>query len=74
MAVLCGGCTLVSWFMSLDVAFGQPSAANAVTVPLMLLIPAIIGGLPAAGGAVLVWAGWRIVHPRSPKNIDQTFS
>jgi hypothetical protein len=43
---------------------------------LILLVPAIVGGLPAAAGGALAWAGWRIVHPRRPPRapIDETFS
>jgi threonine/homoserine/homoserine lactone efflux protein len=39
---------------------------------LMALMVAIIGGLPTAGGVVLVWVGWRIVHPKTPPRPDVT--
>ena len=34
----------------------------------------LIGGVPAAGGAVLIWAGWRTLHPlRTPRTTAKTF-
>jgi hypothetical protein len=40
----------------------------------MFFLTLVIGGLPAAGGAVLVWAGWRTLHPiKTPRTVAKTF-
>lgn len=63
MVLLCGGCTLVGWGIAI---FGLVQSPNAQTLGAMagvVLMTTIIGGLPAAGGAVLVWAGLRTLRP-----------
>jgi hypothetical protein len=76
MALLCGGCTLMLWGASIVAALSQRGASSVAILPLILLVPAIVGGLPAAAGGALAWAGWRIVHPQRPPRapIDETFS
>jgi hypothetical protein len=63
MVLLCGGCTLVFWGIGLYALIETPNAGGFAQMGLMMAITGLIGGLPAAGGAVLVWAGWRALHP-----------
>lgn len=56
MAALCGGCTLTIWVTGL--ADGSP-ASQGVLPAVAFLGPLLFGGLPALGGALLAWAGWR---------------
>jgi hypothetical protein len=71
MALLCGACTLTFWGVSFFGAIGgQPDALGAMAG--LFVMVAIIGGLPTVGGVVLVWAGWRIVHPKTPPRPDVT--
>jgi small neutral amino acid transporter SnatA (MarC family) len=75
MVLLCGGCTLVIWGISLYALIQTPNAGGFGQMGLLVLMSSMIGGLPAAGGGVLVWAGWRALHPlRQPgKQVESTF-
>jgi hypothetical protein len=74
LAVLCGGCTLIFWGVGL-VGLTQTPGSDAVGALIgLFLITGLIGGVPAAGGAVLVWAGWRVLHPlKTPRTVAKTF-
>lgn len=74
LVLLCGGCTLVMWGVGIA-ALGENSSANAVGSVISLFITALLlGGLPTAGGAVLIWAGWRVLRPvRKPRDAAKTF-
>ena len=62
MALLCGGCTLVMIGVAAFSSGTSPPAAIVGSAMVVLLF----GGLPTLAGAVLVWAGWRIVRPLKP--------
>jgi hypothetical protein len=74
MVLLCGGCTLTFWGVGL-VALVQDHSGSAWGALVGLFFTSLlIGGLPAAGGAILVWAGWRALHPlRTPRDAAKTF-
>lgn len=55
IAALCGGCGMV---------FAVGYLANGgASDPAVLIVPGLMGGLPAAGGVFLLRAGWRRLHP-----------
>jgi len=72
LVVLCGGCTLIFWGVGIAGAMQEPSGWGAMVG--LFFMTALIGGVPAAGGAVLIWAGWRALHPlRTPRTVAKTF-
>jgi hypothetical protein len=75
MVLLCGGCTLVFWGVGVWTLIESPSAGGLGAMGLLFLMTGILGGLPAAGGGVLIWAGWRAVRPLQErgKNVGATF-
>ena len=74
LVVLCGGCTLVLWGVGVQGVAQQPGAAAVGALVGMFMLTGLIGGLPTAGGAILIWAGWRILRPlRTPKDAAKTF-
>ena len=75
LVLLCGGCTLTMWGVGLFGLAETSHDASAVgAVVGLFLMTLLIGGLPAVGGAILVWAGWRVLHPlRTPKDAARTF-
>jgi hypothetical protein len=71
--VLCGGCTLTLWIAGLFSLPGAGGGALGAAIS-MFVLTLVIGGLPAAGGAVLVWAGWRTLHPlKTPRTVAKSF-
>jgi hypothetical protein len=74
LVLLCGGCTLTFWGVGF-VGLAQDHSSNAVGALVgLLLFTGLIGGLPTAGGAILIWAGWRALHPlKTPKTVAKTF-
>ena len=68
MALLCGGCTAIFWITAL-------SSGDLSSAASMLVLSALLGGVPALGGVGLIIAGWVILHPRRrpPPAIDETF-
>jgi hypothetical protein len=69
MVVLCGGCTLTLWVVTIlgaSQTHGAPGSAAALVASGVAVV-AVIGGVPAACGGLLVWAGWRILRPRKPR-------
>lgn len=74
LVVFCGGCTLVLWGVGIDSAGHQPAASALGSLVGMFLLTGLVGGVPTAGGALLVWAGWRTLRPtRTPKDAAKTF-
>ena len=74
LVVLCGGCTLTMWGVGVVGLMEQPSAAAWGAVIGEFFFVLLIGGVPTAGGAILIWAGWRVLHPvRTPKDAAKTF-
>ena len=74
LAVLCGGCTLIFWGVGIVALLQQPSAAAWGAVIGTVVMTGLIGGVPAAGGALLVWAGWRTLHPlKTPRGVAKDF-
>lgn len=72
LVLLCGGCTLVMWGVGVVGLTQSPSAWGSLVG--LFFVTLLIGGLPAAGGAVLVWAGWRTLHLiRTPRATAKTF-
>ena len=64
---LCGGCTGFFWIAALwDMAFGSTSSRNSGLDVVFLVIPAVLGGVPTVGGALMLWIGWRRRTPRPP--------
>jgi hypothetical protein len=69
MVVFCGGCALLFGAMFIADTGGGPG-----NVAQALLLPLILGGIPALAGAVLVWVGWRLVRPpKRPTSVAKTF-
>ncbi|HVM99557.1 MAG TPA: hypothetical protein VMT68_05015 [Caulobacteraceae bacterium] len=64
MVLLCGGCTLTLLAVSVwqTLSSSEPTTATEIISGLMLF--GLVGGLPTAAGAVLAWAGWRMVRAR----------
>jgi hypothetical protein len=75
MVLLCGGCTLIMWGVGVFAMIDQPGAEAASAAAGMFTMSAVIGGVPTAAGAVLVWAGYRILRPKgsSAKATAKTF-
>ncbi len=74
LVVLCGGCTLTFWGVGVVGLMENHSAAAWGAVIGLFLVTLLIGGLPTAGGAILVWAGWRSLHPlKTPRTVAKTF-
>jgi len=74
LAVLCGGCTLIFWGVGLVSLIQESSAAAWGSMIGLFFFTLLIGGVPAAGGAVLVWAGWRVLHPlKTPRTVAKDF-
>ncbi len=75
MVVFCGGCTLISVIASVLSGLSQPSAAAAGGIVTALIVVGIVGGLPTAAGAVLVWGGLKVVRtpPPEPQVKPETF-
>jgi hypothetical protein len=74
LVVLCGGCTLTFWGVGVVGLMEDHSASAWGAMIGLFFVTLLIGGLPAAGGAVLVWAGWRSLHPlRTPRGVAKTF-
>jgi hypothetical protein len=74
LVVLCGGCTLTIWGVSLFnlIQFTSGKAWGAMVSLFVMTL--MIGGLPTAGGAILVWAGWRVLHPiKTPRSVAKDF-
>ena len=74
LVLLCGGCTLTMWGVGITGLLQEHSAAAWGAMVGLFFTTLLIGGLPAAGGAILIWAGWRTLHPiRTPKDAAKTF-
>jgi hypothetical protein len=76
MVLLCGACTVTLWAGTLIGATqtSGPAGSAAAVIVTGFIVVGLIGGVPTAGGALLVWAGWRLVHPRAPKKpVASTF-
>jgi hypothetical protein len=74
VVVLCGGCTLTIWGVGLVGAGRQPLEVAASSLIGMFVVTGLIGGVPSLGGAILIWAGWRVLHPiRTPKGVAKDF-
>jgi hypothetical protein len=74
MVVLCGGCTLTLWGVGIVGLTQDHSGSAAGAVVTLFIMTGLIGGLPTAGGAVLLWAGWRVLHPiRTPRTVAKDF-
>ncbi len=74
LVVLCGGCTLVFWGVGLVGLIQTPNGEALGAMIGLLFMTGLIGGVPAAGGAILVWAGWRALHPlKTPRTVAKTF-
>jgi hypothetical protein len=70
LVVLCGGCTLVMWGVGIAGTAHQPLGVAAGALISMFVVTGLVGGLPTAGGAILIWAGWRVLHPiRTPRSV-----
>jgi hypothetical protein len=63
IVLLCGGCTLGFWGTGLYAFISDPSGASLGAVLSLFITVGVVGGLPAAAGAVTVWAGWKMVRP-----------
>ena len=74
MVVLCGGCTLTLWGVGIAGLRQDHSGAAWGAMVGLLVTTLLIGGLPTAAGAVLVWAGWRALRPaRTPRTVAKDF-
>jgi hypothetical protein len=74
LAVLCGGCTLIFWGVGLFAMIQSPGSDAMGAMMGLFVMTLVIGGVPAAGGAILVWAGWRALHPlRTPRTVAKNF-
>ena len=74
LVVLCGGCTLTFWGVGVVGLLQDHSAAAWGAMTGLFFTTLLIGGVPAAGGAILVWAGWRTLHPiKTPRTTAKTF-
>ncbi|HWE99174.1 MAG TPA: hypothetical protein VG248_05205 [Caulobacteraceae bacterium] len=74
LVLLCGGCTLTLWVAGLFSLAQSPGSGALGAGISMFFLTLVIGGLPAAGGAVLAWAGWRTLHPlKTPRAVAKTF-
>jgi hypothetical protein len=74
LVVLCGGCTLALWVGGIFMVISPHTAAMGPGLIAAFFTTLLIGGLPAAGGAVLVWAGRRRLQPiKTPRTVAKTF-
>ncbi|HWF77411.1 MAG TPA: hypothetical protein VN694_09565 [Caulobacteraceae bacterium] len=74
MVVLCGGCTLTFWGVGVVGLMQDHSGAAWGAMVGLFLMTSLIGGLPTAGGAILLWAGWRVLHPiKTPRTVAKDF-
>ncbi len=74
MVVLCGGCTLTFWGVGIVGLMQDHSSAAWGAMVGLLVMTSLVGGLPTAGGAILLWAGWRVLHPlRTPRSVAKDF-
>ena len=74
MLLLCGGCTLTFWGVGVAALMEDHSGGAWGAAISLFLTTLLVGGLPAAGGAILAWAGWRVLHPiRTPRDAAKTF-
>jgi hypothetical protein len=64
IVLLCGGCSVTVFVAGVWNALKYGGATAGQTVLTALIAVGIIGGLPTAAGALLVWAGLRVVRPR----------
>ncbi len=74
LVLLCGGCTLTFWGVGLVSLLQSPGSGAMGAAVGLFVTTLLIGGIPAAGGAVLIWAGWRTLHPiKTPRGVSKTF-
>ena len=74
LVLLCGGCTLTIVGTGVVGLVMHPTAEMWGAMVGSAIVVLLIGGVPTAGGAILVWAGWRMLHPiRTPKEAAKTF-
>jgi hypothetical protein len=74
LVLLCGGCTLTLWGVGLVGLKQDASAAAWGSIMGLFVTTLLIGGVPTAGGAILVWAGFRVLRPiKAPKAVAKTF-
>jgi hypothetical protein len=74
LVVLCGGCTLTFWGVGLFSLLQSPGGSEMGAAVGLFFMTLLIGGVPAAGGAILIWAGWRTLHPlKTPRTTAKTF-
>jgi len=74
LVLLCGGCTLTFWGVGLFSLLQSPGSGAMGAAVGLFFMTLLIGGVPAAGGAVLIWAGWRTLHPvKTPRTTAKTF-
>ncbi|HLI65794.1 MAG TPA: hypothetical protein VKU90_05465, partial [Caulobacteraceae bacterium] len=69
VALLCGSCTLLAWGGGLVAFLHAPNAAAGGGMLTLFLLSGVVGGLPAAAGAIAVWAGLRMIRP--PKKASE---
>ena len=74
MVLLCGGCTLTFWGVGIVGLMQDHSGGAWGALVGLFILTSLVGGLPTAGGAILLWAGWRVLHPiRPPRDAAKTF-
>ena len=74
LVLLCGGCTLTFWGVAVVGVIQDHSSSAFGGMVGLFLLTGLIGGLPTAGGAVLIWAGWRTLRPlKTPKTVAKDF-
>jgi len=60
MVLLCGGCTLT---FLVGLSGGRIGSGDVLMILISVVFVGLIGGVPTACGGLLVWTGWRILHP-----------
>ncbi|HEY1753317.1 MAG TPA: hypothetical protein VGG29_18820 [Caulobacteraceae bacterium] len=75
LALLCGACTLTLWGVAIYGMLQTPGADALGAAANLFFLVAFIGGVPTVGGVLLIWAGWRVGHPKrpAPKATPDTF-
>ena len=74
LVLLCGGCTLTIWGASLFSMGREPVNLAVGAMITTVIVTGLFGGVPTAGGAILIWAGWRVLHPiRTPRTVAKDF-